>query len=221
MLVLKTLIWLVLIKNNMKYHSTQKGFTLVEMIVSLAIFAIVAVVAVGALLKVTDANKKSQTLKTAINNLNFALESMSREMRVGANYAAGSAIGDIRYDGATNVVEKQGGYISAGNPWVVAFNTSKTVDDGSGGVCNLINAYRYDPTAKTIMKAEQEACGGELVFHQLVSQDVVITESILNVISSDLVRPKAFFWFKGYTGEKERNKTEFELQTTVSQRVGT
>lgn len=204
----------------MKYNSTQKGFTLVEMIVSLAIFAIVAVVAVGALLKVTDANKKSQSLKTAINNLNFALESMSREMRVGANYAASADITGISYD-SFNIVTKQGAYISTGNPWVVAFNASKTADDGSGGVCNLIYAYRYDPTAKTIMKAQQESCGGELVFHQLVSQDVKITESILNVISNDTVRPKVFFWFKGYTGEKARNKTEFELQTTVSQRVGT
>jgi prepilin-type N-terminal cleavage/methylation domain-containing protein len=35
-------------KNNYKYN---KGFTLLEMIVSLGIFAVVAVIAVGALLK--------------------------------------------------------------------------------------------------------------------------------------------------------------------------
>ena len=190
------------------------------MIVSLAIFTIVAVVAVGALLKVTDANKKSQTLKTAINNLNFALESMSREMRVGANYAASSDISGISTN-SFNDVTKQGDSISTGNPWVVAFNTSKVADDGSGGFCNLINAYRYNEVQETIMKAEQESCGGELVFHQLISPDVKITESILKVDSDDTIQPKAFFWFKGYTGDRARDKTEFELQTTVSQRVGT
>ncbi len=203
----------------MKRASSQQGFTLVEMIVSLAIFTIVAVVAVGALLKVTDANKKSQTLKTAINNLNFALESMSREMRVGANYAASSDIGGI--SAPFNIVKKQSGSISSGNPWVVVFNTSKTADDGSGDFCNLINAYKYDENEMTIMKAEQESCDGELVFHHLISPDVKITESILDVSSDDTVQPKAFFWFKGYTGDRARDKTEFELQTTVSQRVGT
>ena len=209
----------------MKRASSQQGFTLVEMIVSLAIFAIVAVVAVGALLKVTDANKKSQTLKTAINNLNFALESMSREMRVGANYAANSDIAGIGYDSSTNIVDKQSASISSTasihNPWVVAFNTSKTADDGLGSFCNLINAYKYDEVKMTIMKAEQESCDGELVFHHLISPDVKITESILNVTSDDDIQPKAFFWFKGYTGDRARDKTEFELQTTVSQRVGT
>lgn len=208
----------------MKEISLQKGFTLVEMIVSLAIFAIVAVVAVGALLRITDANKKSQSLKTAINNLNFALESMSREMRVGVNYAASSDIGGIGINGFNDVV-KQSNSISTGNSWVVAFNTSKTADDGSGGFCNLINAYRYDKNEKTIMKAEQESCDStEFVFHRLISPDVKITESILEVDSIDsdsTVQPKAFFWFKGYTGDRARDKTEFELQTTVSQRVET
>jgi prepilin-type N-terminal cleavage/methylation domain-containing protein len=53
--------------------SFKKGFTLIEMIVSLGIFTIVALISIGALVRITDANKKSITLKTTINNLNFAL----------------------------------------------------------------------------------------------------------------------------------------------------
>ena len=83
------ILYMFFLKNKKRISSQKKiagGFTLVEMIVSVAIFTIVAFVAVGALLKVIDANKKSQSLKTSINNLNFALESLSREMRVGSNY---------------------------------------------------------------------------------------------------------------------------------------
>ncbi|MDQ5893200.1 MAG: hypothetical protein QG640_211 [Patescibacteria group bacterium] len=208
----------------MKYFSSQqKGFTLVEMIVSLAIFTIVAVVAVGALLKITDANRKGQSLKTAINNLNFALESMSREMRVGVNYAADSDItfGGIQID-EFNDVQKNGGNYSG--DWVVGFNTSKTADMGGGSVCNLVHLYKYDSALQSIMKAEQTGCGEDLnslVFHQLVSPDVRVVSSVLNVVSSDTEKPKVFFWLKGYTGERTRERTEFELQTTVSQRVGT
>jgi prepilin-type N-terminal cleavage/methylation domain-containing protein len=63
-----------------------RGFTLVEMIVSVALFGIVMLVAVGALLSVVAANRQSQAIKTVINNLNFALESMSRNIRTGSNY---------------------------------------------------------------------------------------------------------------------------------------
>ena len=63
-----------------------RGFTLVEMIVSVALFGIVMLVAVGALLSVVAANRQSQAIKTVINNLNFALESMSRNILTGSNY---------------------------------------------------------------------------------------------------------------------------------------
>ena len=65
----------------------NKGFTLIEMIVALALFAIVAVVALGALMKIISANKKAQSLQSAITNINYALESISREMRVGSNFS--------------------------------------------------------------------------------------------------------------------------------------
>jgi prepilin-type N-terminal cleavage/methylation domain-containing protein len=48
---------------NISKKSLQKGFTLIEMIISLAIFTVVALVAVGALVKVMDANRKSINLK--------------------------------------------------------------------------------------------------------------------------------------------------------------
>ena len=210
----------------MKYLASQKGFTLVEMIVSLAIFTVVAVVAVGALLKITDANRKSQTLKTAINNLNFALESMSREMRVGANYAVGANINEVGFNALNDVIKEEGSI--SDDSWVVAFNTSKTNTFTSGPLdgekCNLIHAYRYDYPAKTLHKAEQTECGedlSDLTFHPVISADVKITHSILNIVSSPSAKPKAFFWFMGYTGDGAREKTEFELQTTVSQRIAT
>lgn len=203
----------------MKYYSSQKGFTLVEMIISLALFTVVAVIAIGALLRITDANKKSHTLKIAINNLNFALESMSREMRVGTNYAAYiSDTPDI--DLSINEVKKNGNYITTGS-WFIYFNSSKigTFADNTTQ-CSLIYAYKY--ASQTISKAEQVKCGESIGgFNPIISPDVKITDSILYVDSNNILKPRAFFWLKGYAGSGTRNKTEFELQTTVSQRIGT
>ena len=53
------------------------GFSLIEIMVSLAIFSIVVLVATGALLSILNANKKTQALKAVVNNFNFALNKYS------------------------------------------------------------------------------------------------------------------------------------------------
>lgn len=70
----------------MKYSREQSGFTLVEMIVSLAIFALVVTVSVGALLVLVGTNQRLQGEQSVMTNLSFALDSMSREIRTGTFY---------------------------------------------------------------------------------------------------------------------------------------
>lgn len=74
---------------SMLHVTSPRGFTLVEMIVSVAIFSVVMIIAVGALLAVVGANKKAQAMKAVTNNLNFAVESMSRGIRTGYGYSCG------------------------------------------------------------------------------------------------------------------------------------
>jgi prepilin-type N-terminal cleavage/methylation domain-containing protein len=64
----------------------RRGFTLIEMMVAMSIFAIVMMVAVGALLSLTQANERAQGINSVMNNLNAALEDMSRSIRVGTTY---------------------------------------------------------------------------------------------------------------------------------------
>ncbi len=70
----------------MKNQHSQSGFTLVEMIVSLAIFAIVVTVSVGALLVLVATNQRLQGEQSVMTNLSFALDSMTREIRTGSLY---------------------------------------------------------------------------------------------------------------------------------------
>jgi type II secretory pathway pseudopilin PulG len=67
-----------------------EGFTLIESIVSIAIFMVVMAVSVTALLSIISANKESHAIKTVMDNLNFALDDMSRSIRVGTNYSCGT-----------------------------------------------------------------------------------------------------------------------------------
>jgi type II secretory pathway pseudopilin PulG len=81
------------IYNIKKNKNTQSGFMLVEMIVSVALFSVVMLVSTGSLLSIIDANRKSQAFKIIVNNLNLAVESMSRDIRVGEDFNCGNPTG--------------------------------------------------------------------------------------------------------------------------------
>lgn len=62
---------------------TKGGFTLIEVMVSVSIFVIVVMISMGAIFSIVDATKKAQSLKSVMNNLNFALETMTRTIKTG------------------------------------------------------------------------------------------------------------------------------------------
>lgn len=71
------------------YTPKRAGFTLVELMISVGIFALVMVLASGAYLMMISFNRQTQATVTGINNLSFALESMTRTIRTGINYDCG------------------------------------------------------------------------------------------------------------------------------------
>lgn len=81
-----------LIFKNLKPKTTKssKGFTLVEMIISLGLFTAVMLIVISVLTSVAGANEKARTLRIVIDNLNFAVENMARTMRVGSDYHCGN-----------------------------------------------------------------------------------------------------------------------------------
>lgn len=70
----------------MKKDQKQKGFTLIEIMVSVSIFIVVAFVVSSVFLTTNAATKKAQAIKIAMDNLNFALDSMVFKIREGTNY---------------------------------------------------------------------------------------------------------------------------------------
>jgi len=68
-------------------YSVRSGFTLIEMIVAVSLFTMVSFVAIGSLITIADANRKVNSLRTTMDNVNFAIESMSRDIRTGTGYS--------------------------------------------------------------------------------------------------------------------------------------
>jgi type II secretory pathway pseudopilin PulG len=69
-----------------KNFSSKRGLTLIEILVAFVIFSVIMISSVGALVGIIDANRKAQAVQSALNNLNFALDNMTRNIRTGFNY---------------------------------------------------------------------------------------------------------------------------------------
>jgi len=67
------------------------GFTLVEMMVSLALFTIVSTVTVGALLSIVGSNQRLVKQQTLTSSAIFSLDNMTREIRTGNYYYCGDS----------------------------------------------------------------------------------------------------------------------------------
>lgn len=64
----------------------NRGFTLIELMVSLGLFSVVITLAAGAYLLMLDIGNKTRALATGVDDLSFALESMTRDIRTGTSY---------------------------------------------------------------------------------------------------------------------------------------
>ena len=186
-----------------------RGFTLVEMIVAVALFAIVMLVSVGALLSLTAANRKAQALQSVMNNLNVALDGMVRSIRMGSNYHCGLGT----FSEARDCSDSNGGTALAfepfgGNPnvstdqWVYLFDIDGTFC-GKNRIC----------------KSET---GGE-PYLAITAPEVSIDYMKFYVVGTtrrDTTQPKVVITVRGTAGAANvKTSATFSIQATAVQRL--
>jgi prepilin-type N-terminal cleavage/methylation domain-containing protein len=69
----------------------SRGFTIIEVMISMMIFSVLITVGMGAALDAINQHKQSEGIRTAMDNINFVLEDMSRNIRLGSNLHCGDA----------------------------------------------------------------------------------------------------------------------------------
>ena len=63
-----------------------KGFTIIELMVSMTIFTVLITAGMGAILQAMQQHKAAENMRTAMDNLNFVMEDMARNVRLGSNF---------------------------------------------------------------------------------------------------------------------------------------
>ena len=185
-------------KNILKYSA---GFTLIEIMVSVSVFAVVVIIAVGALISINDANRKVQSMRALMDNLNFALENISRTLRTGSSYHCG-AIGAITDPQDCAAIGSD--YIAFEGANGSGLNTQDQI------VLRLLNGQI------------QRSTDSGTTFLGLTSPEITITNLQFYVDGSaalDAKQPKILLLVGGTAKAGKGLVSEFHLQTVVSQRL--
>jgi prepilin-type N-terminal cleavage/methylation domain-containing protein len=210
-----------------KNRNRQRGFTLIEIIVSLGIFSVVAVIAVGALVRITSANRQAQAIQGGVNNVSFVLDSMSRELRVASNIVCIRGV-DLLAGNAGSPCDNTGTQSGGATGDDVKITFTSAIVDSSG--VNLTYAYlihRQSDSVATIYKAEETSAGQSInsgassaQFYPVTADSVRITSYSVGTLGSvDYPYRWMFVRLQGYVGIKVKEQAVFDVQTSISQRV--
>lgn len=182
----------------------KKGFTLIEVMVAVSIFTMVMLVATGAVFSIVEANKKTHSLKSVMTNLDFALESMTRNIRVGTGYvcmdSSGSHRGDC-FDGdvGLHLTSNIAAGLNQGN-----MHLEYTFKKDENGVGRIYRQFLEQDTSPI----------------PITAQEINITDMkffVTGSLQDDYKQPKVVIILRGYAGTGE-TQSSFNIQTTVSQR---
>lgn len=201
-----------------------KGFTLIELLVSVALFTIVMVISVAAILSIIGGNKKAQAINAVVNNLNFAIESMVRDMKTGFLYKCPDVNGSYPGEG-----------------WPIGSSTANLCPNPAQSVRTvaffstlsgnpLPVEYRFEPsnaTNKSGSIKKTTTVDGETRTVDLTSPEVDIKDVRFYVNSplpaglttGEKTQPSIFMIITGDAKISENEVSHFGLQTFVSQRI--
>ncbi len=209
--------------NTKKYNT--KGFTLIEVMVSVAIFTSIMILAIGALLTSNKEYRRTNQIRSSMDTMGYIIEDMSRNIRLGST---------IRCEEGFSYPEA-GVYPPSFSAPMSDADTETNPDscdtgDGNWGV--TIEPFEGDTTTPSdqisyrIVRKGDDAMiyksdkGGD-IYYPLTPETVIIDpyQSGFRIFGTgdDAMQPMVVMSISGKVMYKE-TETPFSFQTTVSQR---
>ena len=201
----------------------MKGFTLIEIMVSVSLFLIVMVIVLGALLSIIEGNKKTQAINNVVNNLNGTVESMIRDIKTGYSYKCGVARGQIVSSGGSSgcnptIPQSSISFIStiSGTPRTVQYWIEQ---DDDTGIFGIKKNYCPGNTANPATACQQS---GNFKETYITSPEINVEKMEFYVKSPNAGsgdQPGVFLIIKGTARINPTTLSDFSIQTFISQRL--
>lgn len=199
--------------------SFSVGFSTVELLVSVALFSLVVLISIASMLVLMDANQKARSVKTAVDNLNFVVDDISRNLRLGSKFycltsvpTAPITIGGNTQDCLYNPSQSFSGggvYVAlrdrSGKALIYRFNGTRIQEKLTGSAWS--GYTDSDPTNG---------------FLDMTSASVTITYMrffVFNTAANSGAQPYVIIAIKGRAGQKASTQTSFSIMTSISQRI--
>lgn len=193
--------------NKTKSRQKNNGFTLIELMVATSIFVIVMLGSMSSLFVLLDTGKNSRALRFAMDNVNFAMESMTRSIRMGTSYycvPSGQNISMTDTTSTRDCASGEGGTFIAFVPQ----------GGSSSRVGYKISARNDTANTYTLQRCDINSCV------DIVSSGINIEKLNFFVEGSsnnDSIQASTYIIMKG-TVTVQGVPTSFSLQTIASQR---
>lgn len=173
--------------SNLKRVPTR-GFTLIEIVVSVGIFSLVMLVVTAAYLTLMTLDREARTTNEIVANLAFAVDSMGRNIRTGTTYSCA---------GAGNGTCSQFSFIDSQGQTVTYLLKGNSIGQCTNGGCTSSNAISLTDPRITITS---------LVFY------------VRGVGTGDNSEPQVTMSVRGTMQAQRGRTIDFSVQTGATQR---
>lgn len=196
-------------QNNHESKNLVEGFTLIEVMISTALFTVIMIIGITAILGVNNTYRKTRTMRSAIDNISFMMEDMARNIRLGYRY---------RCVNTTNPDLALETPLDGQNCRGIAFEPYWDPTPG-----DIDDQVIYYIDQESVFKSTNGSLLGDSA-KPMNSIDVKIDESKsgFTIVGASEpgydIQPVVLIRISG-VAESSRSSTSFELQTTVSQRL--
>jgi len=218
-------------KNSLR--ETKKGFTLIEVLVSVSLFTVVAITGITAVIVGKSSYEKNQAIKSTTDSLMFILDDISRTARLGALYnCIPTGAPSITLDAGSEV--PQDGFnceglsyepfwnMTSGDPgdqivYVFAYTQALGDEGGTDGLVGALYTRSISAQSPGLLMLDDPSNFQRLTPYNL---DVDLTKSGFDVVGAEspTSQPLVIIRINGTIRERDQ-ETSIALQTTVSQRA--
>lgn len=205
-------------KYFLKVNNRKSGYTIIETMIAISLFLIVVMVGMNSLLNANVVHRKLHDMRSILDNFNFVMEDMSKNIRTGYDYQCFRNSTDPTAGGVKDQLSQAtlGAPRSCADGWAIAFESA------GGNPADYSDQWVYYISTGKVFKSTSGADASD--FTQLPPQEVMLESFsgffVLGAepVPGNIQQPIVTLKLVGDITYKN-TVTPFAIQTSVSQRL--